>query len=103
MKFITINQLLEKPVWQMTGEELTLLLDNRDKVAARVPAEVVPERHYEYGIKGLAKVFGCSISTANRIKKSGVIDEAISQTGRKIIVDSELALKLANKSNLRIL
>ena len=53
----------------------------------KVPAEVVPDKHYEYGIEGLAKVFKCSIPTANRIKKSGVIDAAITQVGRKIVVD----------------
>ena len=66
----------------MTGEELTLLLQNTEKVTAKAP-----EKHYEYGIEGLAKVFKCSIPTANRIKKSGVIDAAITQVGRKIVVD----------------
>lgn len=66
----------------MTGEEFTLLLNNTQKVTAKAPAEVAPKKHYEYGIAGLAKVFGCSIPTANRIKKSGVIDAAISQVGR---------------------
>ena len=65
----------------------------------KVPAEVVPEKHYEYGIEGLAKVFKCSIPTANRIKKSGVIDAAITQVGRKIVVDVELALELAKKAD----
>ena len=86
-RLITIEQLLAKPICMMTGEELTLLLQNTEKVTAKVPAEVVPEKHYEYGIEGLAKVFGCSIPTANRIKKSGVIDAAITQVGRKIVVD----------------
>ena len=36
----------------------------------------------------------CSIATANRIKKSGIIDEAIYQHNRKIVVDSERALQL---------
>ena len=84
---ITIEQLLAKPICMMTGEELTLPLQNTEKVTAKVPAEVAPEKHYEYGIEGLAKVFGCSIPTANRIKKSGVIDAAITQVGRKIVVD----------------
>ena len=81
-RLITIEQLLAKPICMMTGEELTLLLQNTEKVTAKVP-----EKHYEYGIKGLAKVFKCSIPTANRIKKSGVIDAAITQVGRKIVVD----------------
>ena len=38
-----------------------------------------------------------AIPTANRIKKSGVIDKAITQCGRKIIVDSELALQLVGR------
>ncbi len=50
---------------------------------------------YVYGLSGIAQLFGCSIPTANRIKKSGKIDKAIKQIGRKIIVDAELALELA--------
>ena len=34
-------------------------------------------------------------ATANRIKRSGVIDAAITQVGRKIVVDADLALELA--------
>lgn len=55
------------------------------------------KRKYVYGILGIAKLFGCSLPTANRIKKSGKIDKAITQIGRKIIVDVELALELAGK------
>ena len=39
----------------------------------------------------------CIRDSANRIKKSGKIDKAITQIGRKIIVDAELALELAGK------
>lgn len=82
----------------MSGEEFVLLLQNAEKQTAKVPVEVVAERHYEHGIAGIAKIFGCSIPTANRIKKSGVIDSAITQVGRKIVVDSELALSLAKEA-----
>ena len=47
---------------------------------------------------GIARVFGCSVPTANRIKKSGIIDKAITQIGRKIVVDADLALSLAKES-----
>lgn len=97
-KLVTIEQLLEKPICMMSGEELVLLLQNAEKQPAKVPAEVVPERHYEHGIAGIAKIFGCSIPTANRIKKSGVIDPAITQVGRKIVVDTELALSLVKEA-----
>lgn len=58
-----------------------------------------PDRKLAYGIKGIAETFGCSIPTANRIKKSGIIDKAITQVGRKIVVDVELALQLAHGYN----
>ena len=83
-----IRDLLSKPVWQMTGEEFIFLnrhaLQGSDK-----------EKKYVYGIGGIARLFGCSIPTANRIKKSGRIDRAITQIGRKIIVDADMALELA--------
>ena len=53
------------------------------------------DRKYVYGIDGIARLFGCSKPTANRIKKSGRIDGAITQIGRKIIVDAEKAIQLA--------
>ena len=58
------------------------------------------DRKLAYGIKGIAETFGCSIPTANRIKKSGVIDKAISQVGRKIVLDVDLALELAADNNI---
>lgn len=54
---------------------------------------------YEYGIKGLAKILGCSRSRANKIKKSGILDEAIYQDGKIIIIDREKALELFNRKN----
>lgn len=85
-------------MWQITGEELLFIQNvsrqSRDNDTASTVAEHKPEKRYEYGIRGIARIFGCSIPTANRIKKSGRIDAAITQIGRKIIVDAELALKL---------
>ena len=83
-----IRELLSKPVWQMTGEEFILLnrhaLQEREARAAQPAADT--EKKY---------VYGCSMPTANRIKKSGKIDRAITQIGRKIIVDADMALELA--------
>lgn len=66
-----------------------------DKTEAQT--QPVTDRKYVYGIAGIARLFGCSLPTANRIKKSGKIDKAVTQIGRKIIVDAELALELAGK------
>jgi len=83
----------------------TRLADDRRRVhhvkQARIrsagSAAAARNGQYVYGILGIAKLFGCSLPTANRIKKSGKIDKAITQIGRKIIVDAELALELAGK------
>ena len=97
-KIISIEKLLQTPVCMMSGEELAFLFNNlgvlnKDTVPERTtPA---PDRKLAYGIKGIAETFGCSIPTANRIKKSGIIDKAISQLGRKRVSDVDLALELA--------
>lgn len=52
------------------------------------------KRNLVYGLAGLSQLLGCSISTAARIKKSGVLDPAIHQIGKIIVVDADLALDL---------
>ena len=49
---------------------------------------------YEYGLKGLAKILGCSISRASKIKSSGILDGAIIQKGNIIIIDKKKAMEL---------
>lgn len=92
-----LQDLLAKPVWQMTGEELLFLQSSvrNESVTPLSERSEDATKHYEYGIRGIARIFGCSIPTANRIKKSGRIDRAITQVGRKIIIDADLALQLA--------
>ena len=55
------------------------------------------ESNYEYGLKGLVKILGCSVSKASEIKSSGILDEAIIQNGNIIIIDKEKALQLVAK------
>ena len=95
---MNIENLLNKPLWLMTGEEIMFLsksaTNNSNPQQTAVVVDATSPK-YVYGLSGIAQLFGCSIPTANRIKKSGKIDEAIKQIGRKIIVDAELALELA--------
>ena len=82
----------------MTGEVFIMLSRHASGQTEAQPQPVTDtSRKYVYGIPGIARLFGCSLPTANRIKKSGKIDKAITQIGRKIIVDAELALELAGK------
>ena len=93
-----LKELLVKPIWQMTGEEF-LFLSRHASIHAEAQTQPTTnkERKKVYTLPGIASLFGCSLPTANRIKKSGKIDKAITQIGRKIIVDAELALELAGK------
>lgn len=104
-KIISLEQLLQKPVCYMSGEELAYLINNIGVLTGKSTSEdraQTPDKKLAYGIKGIAETFGCSIPTANRIKKSGVIDKAISQVGRKIVLDVELALELVADRNNKV-
>lgn len=79
----------------MSGEELAFLMNNLgvwDKDCHPKSATPSAERKLVYGIKGIkgikgvAETFGCSIPTANRIKKSGIIDKAVSQEFSVLII-----------------
>jgi hypothetical protein len=81
----------DRPIWQLTVGELLDILQS-ERPAQKL--EKTPEKRIVYGLKGIAEIFGCSTSTAQRIKNSGKIKKAITQVGRKIIVDADLALRL---------
>lgn len=95
---MNLEALKDKPLFQMTGEEFIYLQKNYNPDLPKEKSNPTTEKNYVYGIRGIAKLLGCSQSSANRLKKSGIIDKAIIQNGRKIIVDSELALELIKKS-----
>ncbi|WP_374360314.1 MULTISPECIES: DUF3853 family protein [Flavobacteriales] len=74
------------PIWKLTVEEFL-----------EVSKNINLESKYEYGLKGLARILGCSISKASEIKSSGILDEAIIQKGNIIIIDRKKALELFAK------
>lgn len=75
----------------LTVGELMELINSQ---VVQVEAPQVQHKRLVYGIAGIAQLFNCSMTTANRIKASGKIDKAISQHGRTITVDAEYALEL---------
>ena len=89
------EELLEKPLWQFTGKDHEYMLTHvLMESFTSVDAEPSSQKRYVQGYQGIASLFGCSKSTAQRIKKSGIIDDAITQVNRKILVDADLALQL---------
>ena len=75
------------------GELVDLIRETTAAVASSTMPEQKP-RNLEYGIAGIARIFNCSMATANRIKASGKIDDAITQTGRIIVIDVDRAKQL---------
>lgn len=82
---LTVAQLMD--IMKMSGSE-------GGEQSVKSSPEVTTEKKFVYGLKGLAELLHCSLSTASRIKKSGRIDKAVTQYGRKIIVDVGMALEL---------
>ncbi len=93
---------LNTPIWQLTvGEFFDLQKRMENQNAENHDVVIESETERVYGIAGLAKLFGCSRTTAMKIKGSGVIDKAITQRGRTIIVDGQLALQLAGRQQFQ--
>jgi len=84
---------MNTPIWKLTVGELIEVINQ----VTPKPEVKSDERKLVYGLRGIAELFGCSTSTAQRIKNSGKIKKAITQVGRKIVVNSELALNLYKK------
>ena len=82
---------------QMTVEEYL----EREAQKTQQP-EPAKSRNLVYGLKGIQQLFDCKTTTAWRIKNSEWIKPAITQVGRKIVVDADLALELAHQNTERI-
>lgn len=99
MKNISLK---EKPLFQATLGDLIEALNEgvaNEGKDGRANTNSSSEKRYVYGLSGISKLFGCSLATAQRIKSSGVIDAAISQNGKIIVVDADLVLDLLRVSN----
>lgn len=86
-----------KLLLQLTGQEFIDLLKEGLALSAlgyeNTDMQGV-KKHFVYGLQGLCDLLGCSMSTATRIKSSGIIDAAISQFGNTIVIDADLAIDL---------
>lgn len=86
------THLLDKQIFMMTGAEILELF----RVAYEPPTTTVDytKKHFVYGLDGLAGLVGCGKTKAQKIKNSGVIDDAYTQVGKKLIFDAEKVLTL---------
>lgn len=82
-----------KPIVMMTGEDIIHLVE---QAVGKIMSQPQKEKRFVYGLTGISELFQCSLSTAARLKRSKILAPAITQVGRKIIVDAELALSLVS-------
>ena len=87
----------------LTVAEFLHLLESRGIGAAASSASSAEHRssgRLVYGLRGIQELFGCSHKTA-QYYKDHVIREAVSQNGRKIVTDADLALQIFNQRRAR--
>lgn len=95
---MNVQEYLSKPLFSLTVGEFLELQKRTEAPPAVIDLTKDKEVKYVYGIAGLASLFGCSKTTAQKIKSSGRINKAVFQMGKKIVINAKLALELtANK------
>lgn len=83
------------PIAMLTVGQLRELLNlNKQPEPMAAPEKT---RRLVYGLAGIRKLFNVSHATAYRYKET-IIKDAVSQQGRKIVVDVDMALELFNKN-----
>ena len=61
-----------------------------------IPTKSESSKRLVYGLRGIRILFNVSHATAQRYKDT-IIKEAVYQSGRKIVVDAEMAMELFNQ------
>lgn len=84
------EELLEmlRPFAKMVAEELVKVM----------PQPATPSEQYS----GIAAIFKCGRTKAQAMKNSGVLDSAITSTGKKFIVDKQKALAAMQEKNRKL-
>jgi len=84
---------LNTPIWQITTGELIEMLNDYFHPEPAVK-HVRYDENLVHGYSGIANLLGVSKVMVWQYRRSGWIEPAIKQIGRKIICDGALALKL---------
>lgn len=71
----------------------------RSEVANAKAGEDHQDKRHVYGLKGLAKLLGCSVTRACQINTSGVIEPALTRLGNLLIFDADMVLELLKEHN----
>ena len=108
-----IEGLLQKPLWQMTGEEYCQLTHYALSLSPNAGSSQAPTGQKALGIHALAVELGCSDSTVYSLMRTprkedgsseggGILRDAIvSRIGRRIVFDVDKARELAKQYQQR--
>ena len=111
--YTNIEGLLEKPLWQMTGEEYCQLTHYALSLSPNAGSSQTPAGQKALGIHALAVELGCSDSTVYGLMRTsreedgsseggGILKAAIvSRIGRRIVFDVDKARELATQYQQR--
>ena len=103
-----INELMKLPIWQMIGEEQYRIIQyalghgapHGEANPTMIPVDMpfAPKRTRIAGVHALALYLECCDSLVYKLRREGVLDEAIiSRIGKKIVFDGEIARRCANE------
>lgn len=92
------NSILEKQLFAMTGAEIIELFSSIMPIEQKPKIIDYTSDKFVYGLAGLANLLGCGKTKAQEIKNSKIIDAAIIQSGKKLIINAELALQLMKEN-----
>ena len=92
---------LDTPIHMLTPRQLfEMQAEWMSKYQTEQPqSEAKSERWYVNSIEDLAKVLGTSPSTIYRMKREGLLDEAISQCGRWMCINVDKVIEKFRLSN----
>ncbi len=90
-----IKSLLSKPLWQLSGEEYVRL--HAYACTLCHTSETAPVTKVT-GVRALAESLSCCESTVYKLRREGVLDNAIiSHIGKNIVFDAQKACSLAKE------
>ena len=87
------------PIVMLTVGQLKDILN--EILKCKVSDVINTEKKYVYGLRGIRVLFNVSHATAQRYKDT-FLQPAVSQNGRKLVVDAELAIELFNQNTYKI-
>lgn len=83
------TELLDKPIFQMTGGEFMQLMKHAQPPMEATEKQDLSTGEFISGISGLARFLGCGRTKASEYRKSGLLEDATYDIGKKLFFHKE--------------